>query len=96
MSYTYDDRQPEIAVLQEAFPALTEDARICRIMAGALRERLTPLQRQALLLHYVKGKSVSEIARMRGVCPSTVWRTLQRAKDELAWAMRLGGICIRD
>lgn len=96
MNSTYRDREPELAIIGEAFPELREDVRIGRIMAGALAQRLSPLQREALLLHYADGLSVSEIARRRGVCPSTVWRTLKRAKNELGWAMRLGGICIRD
>lgn len=95
MNVTYD-RQAELEVIRSAFPQMAEDTRTCRIVAGALRRRLTPRQRQTLLLYYTGGMNVSQIARMRGVYPSTVWRTLKRAKHELLWALRLGGVDISD
>ena len=95
MSGTYD-REVEAAMLRRSFPEMTDSERTGQILAGALRSRLTPKQRQTLLLHYVRGMSVSQIARLRGVYPSTVWRTLHRARKELFWAMRLGGVDIRE
>lgn len=96
MSDTYEYRKAEMDMIASAFPELEEDSRTCRVVAGALRNRLTPKQRQTLLLHYGAGMNISQIARMRGVYPSTVWRTLNRAKRQLMWAARLGGIDIAD
>jgi len=48
-----------------------------------LREELTPLQRETLVAHYMQNRTVTEIARDRGVNKSTVCRTLKRAEDRL-------------
>jgi DNA-directed RNA polymerase specialized sigma24 family protein len=82
-------------MLAAAFPELAEDDRTGRVVAAALRCRLTPMQRHTLL-RYAAGMTVTEIARARGVCPSTVSRTLARARRELLWAVRLGGVRIDD
>jgi len=96
LSATYEYRQGEAELISTIFPEFREDCLAQKVIAGALRTRLTPKQRQALLLHYAAGMTVSQIARERGVYPSTVWRTLRRARDELMWASRLGGIDIDD
>jgi len=75
-------------MLCAAFPELAEDDRRGHALAAAIRQRLTPLQRD-VLLRLAAGMTVTEIARCRGVCPSTVSRTLRRARDRLAWALRL-------
>ena len=48
-----------------------------------IREELTELQREALLSYYFEEKSITEIARDRGVNKSTVCRTLHRAEEKL-------------
>ncbi len=48
-----------------------------------IREELTELQREALLAYYFQEKSITEIARDRGVNKSTVCRTLHRAEEKL-------------
>ena len=48
-----------------------------------IREELTELQREALLAYYFEEKSITEIARDRGVNKSTVCRTLHRAEEKL-------------
>ena len=53
--------------------------RVQRVM----REELTALQREALLAYYFEEKSITEIARDRGVNKSTVCRTLHRAEEKL-------------
>ncbi len=53
--------------------------RVQRVM----REELTDLQREALLAYYFEEKSITEIARDRGVNKSTVCRTLPRAEEKL-------------
>ncbi|MGI6028235.1 MAG: sigma factor-like helix-turn-helix DNA-binding protein [Candidatus Heteroscillospira sp.] len=95
MSATYD-REAELEVIRTAFPGMSEDSRACRVIAGAMEYRLTPCQRQTLVLYYTRGMNLSQIARLRGVQPSTVLRTMRRAKQRLLWALRLGGIGIDD
>ena len=49
----------------------------------AVREELTPAQRDTLLAYYFEDRTMEEIARLRGVNRSTVWRTLKRAEKNL-------------
>ena len=58
--------------------------RVQRVM----REELTALQREALLAYYFEEKSITEIARDRGVNKSTVCRTLHRAEEKLRRLLR--------
>ena len=48
-----------------------------------IREELTALQREALLAYYFEERSITDIARERGVNKSTVCRTLHRAEEKL-------------
>ena len=48
-----------------------------------IREELTDLQREALVGIYFQGLTITQIARRRGVCPSTVYRTLKRGEQKL-------------
>ena len=48
-----------------------------------IREELTPLQREALIAYYFQEKTITQIARERGVNKSTVCRTLHRAEEKL-------------
>ena len=69
------------------------EERLQRLRRGlrlARREELTPRQRQVLALCYDRGLSVTEAARELGVCPSTVSRTLQRARHRLYRCLRYG------
>ena len=71
----------------------TDDLRQERLRRGlrrARREELTERQRQVLALCYDQGLSVTEAARHLGVCPSTVSRTLQRARQRLYRCVRYG------
>ena len=64
----------------------------CRSAAEvqARREELTERQRQVLALCYDQGLSVTEAARRLGVAPSTVSRTMQRARHRLYRCLRYG------
>ena len=64
--------------------------RLRRGLRLARQEELTPRQRQVLALCYDRGLSVTEAARELGVCPSTVSRTLQRARHRLYRCLRYG------
>ena len=61
---------------------LPKDVQIKRVQR-VIREELTELQREALLAYYFQEKSITEIARDRGVNKSTVCRTLHRAEEKL-------------
>lgn len=54
----------------------------------AIRQELTPLQRETFLAYYFQDKSVLEIALERGVNKSTVWRTLLRAERRLKMLLK--------
>ena len=56
----------------------------------AIKEELTPRQREVLTLYYAGGKSAHEIAELLEVCPSTVFRTLKRAEKRLFRCLRFG------
>jgi len=57
--------------------------RLRRNLRQAREQELTPHQRQALELYYDQRMSITEISRFLGVYPSTVSRTLRRARDRL-------------
>ena len=57
--------------------------RLRRNLRRALEKELTPRQRQILELYYGQQLSVTRIGSLLGVAPSTVSRTLRRAKDKL-------------
>lgn len=48
-----------------------------------IREELTPLQREVLIGYYLQERTMTDIARERGVNKSTVCRTLHRAEEKL-------------
>lgn len=52
-------------------------------MYRVIREELTEVQRQVLLAYYFQEKTVTQIAKDRGVNKSTVSRTLRRAENRL-------------
>ena len=59
-----------------------------RRMRAVMQNELTPLQRDLLQAIYFDGKSQTAIAEERGVNPSTVCRTLQRAERRLRRFLR--------
>ena len=64
--------------------------RLLRNLRRARELELTPRQRQFLALHFEQGKSMAQIARELGLNPSTVSRTLTRAKRRLYRCLRYG------
>lgn len=64
--------------------------RLRRGLRRARREELTPRQQQMLTLCYDEGLGVNGTARRLGVNPSTVSRTLQRARRRLYRCLRYG------
>lgn len=52
-------------------------------MRRIIQEELTQLQREAIVGVYFQNKTLTQIAEERGVCKSTVCRTLKRAEEKL-------------
>ena len=71
-------------ILYEGYegPRLPKEVQLKRVQR-VIREELTELQREVLLAYYFQEKSITEIARDRGVNKSTVCRTLHRAEEKL-------------
>ncbi len=59
-----------------------------RRMKRVMENELTPLQREVLTAFYYEGKTQVQIARERGVCRSTISRTLHRAQERLRRYLR--------
>lgn len=66
---------------------LPQHIQIQRLHKVIARE-LTDLQRQTLLAYYFQDKSITQIAQERGVCKSTVCRTLHRAEERVRRFLR--------
>ena len=66
---------------------LPREVQMKRIKAVLYRE-LTDLQREMIIDIYVNGKTQKQIAEERGVCCSTVCRTLHRAENRLKRFLR--------
>lgn len=61
-----------------------------RRLAGALREELTPRQREVLSLYYQGTMNMAQIGAALGVRPCTVSRTLRRGEERLRRCLRYG------
>lgn len=67
-----------------------EISRLKRNLIRALREDVTPRQRQALLLYYAEGLNMRQIGERLGVDKSTVSRTIKRGERRLQRCLRYG------
>ena len=65
-------------------------SRLKRNLRQARELELTPRQRQVLAMHFDQDLSVTQISRELHVNPSTITRTLQRAKGRLRRCLRYG------
>lgn len=65
-------------------------SRLRRNLRLAREQELTPRQQQVVTLYFDRGMSMPQIARELGVTPSTVSRTLRRAKAHLYRCLRYG------
>ena len=65
-------------------------SRLKRNLRQARELELTPRHRQVLAMHFDQDLSVTQIARELHVNPSTITRTLQRAKGRLRRCLRYG------
>ena len=64
--------------------------RLIQNVAAAIRDELTPRQRELVALYYVEGRSMPAIARELGINVSTVSRTLKRGRDRLKRCLKFG------
>ncbi len=64
--------------------------RLRKNLRRARADELTPRQAELLRLHFDEGKSIRQIARELDVAPSTVSRTVNRAKERLRRCLRYG------
>lgn len=64
--------------------------RLKRNLVHALRQDITPKQREYMTLYYLHGRTVEEIARQKGVNKSTVSRTMKRGRQRLYRCLRYG------
>jgi RNA polymerase sigma factor (sigma-70 family) len=76
--------------LSERNTNTAELSRLKRNLILAMREEVTPKQRQALLLYYADGLNMREIGAMLGVDKSTVSRTIKRGERRLQRCLRYG------
>lgn len=67
-----------------------EVSRLKRNLIRALREDVTPKQRQVLLMYYGQGLNMREIGERLGVDKSTVSRTIKRGERRLQRCLRYG------
>lgn len=68
-------------------PRLPKQVMMQRIQR-VMQEELTDIQRQTLSAYYLQEKNIPQIALERGVCKSTVSRTLKRAEQKLKRYLR--------
>lgn len=54
-----------------------------RRLRRVIEMELTQVQREVLIAYYFQEKTMAQIARERGVCRSSVCRTLHRAEDRV-------------
>ena len=64
--------------------------RLKRNLTQALRQDITPRQREYMMLYYGKCMSMEQIAKELGVNKSTVCRTLARGRRRLYRCLRYG------
>ena len=69
-----------------------EVSRLKRNLIRALREDVTPKQRQVLLMYYAQGLNMREIGDRLGIDRSTVSRTLKRGEQRLLRCLRYGAV----
>ena len=63
-------------------PRLPRNVQLKRLNKVGENE-LTPVLREILVAYYFQQKTMTQIARERGICTSSVCRTLHRAEDRI-------------
>lgn len=57
------------------------------LLERAIRKELTDAERSAVMLHWFNGESLTEISAEKGITPSAVKKTLDRAHEKLEKAL---------
>lgn len=65
-----------------------------RNLSKALRQDVTPKQRQYLMLYYGQGMNLRQIGEQLGVNKSTVSRTMKRGRERLYRCLRYGAAAL--
>ena len=83
---------PEVAAYARSIAAnnSAEHDRLRRNLHRAIREELSPRQREVLTMYYVRNLTLTEIAGELHLNPSTVCRTLHRGEAHLRRCLRYG------
>lgn len=63
-----------------------------RLLRLAVRQELTPRQRQCVELYYFRGMTMEETGKALGIGKATVCRHLQKSKKRLGRALSYGGL----
>ena len=71
-------------------------SRVKRNLVRALREDVTPRQREVLLLYYAEQLNTRQIGEKLGVDKSTVARTIKRGERRLQRCLRYGAAHLLD
>lgn len=96
MSATRYKRGEEFAAAMASYMQVISESnsdqmgRLRRNVIQALREDVTPRQRECMELYYTKRLTMPEIARLIGVDKSTVSRTIKRGEQRLRRCLRYG------
>lgn len=68
-------------------PRLPRQVQLRRLQR-VVEQELTEIQREILIAYYFQEKTMEEIARERGICRSSVCRTLHRAEARVRRCLR--------
>lgn len=68
-------------------PRLPRQVQLKRLRR-VIESELTEVQREILVAYYFQNRTMEQIARERGVCRSTVCRTLHRAEERVRRCLR--------
>lgn len=77
-------------VQQFAATNTDEMDRLKRNLIRAMNEEVSKRQRTMLVMYYVDGMKIREIAKKLNVSPSTVSRTIKRGEENLRRCLRFG------
>mgnify|MGYP003426523948 CR=1 FL=1 len=62
----------------------SERRQMLKLVYNAMRKELTDYQFYCLKEYYIKGRKMKDLALEKGVNPSTVTRTIRRAKQKIS------------
>lgn len=68
-------------------PRLPREVQLRRLKK-VIDNELTDIQKEILIAYYFQNQTMEQIARARGVCRSTVCRTLHRAENRVRRCLR--------